>query len=337
MKRLDFATSIKKYDSLFAALNAIDDEYIKNNGGEFSWVALNERQSEYYGILCIENLGKQMPATLYQKVINHKAYLTSNDGMLFYQYLLYYVEGSVRKKGAQGVVANTSGRIRMLDSLFQQPKADFFKIKLSSKDISEKNEILKTVLPATKTEWCKTVLQEEYKEASEKLASINKTLAESKSIGSSNPFGQPIAELPFGAKLYKVDSLSAQTLLANLKNTFQNKALLIDFWATWCGPCLEQFPSSKKLHEDVKDLPLEFVYLCTSDGSNIEKWKAKIAEFKLSGTHIYVEKSIESELMRMFSGSGFPTYVLINPKGEFKPGIERPSHLDKEKLAEWIK
>ena len=97
-------------------------------------------------------------------------------------------------------------------------------------------------------------------------------------------------------------------------------------------------PYSKQLHDDTKDLPVEFVYLCTSSNSSIEKWKTKIAELGIGGIHIFVEQNIENELMNLFSVSGFPSYVLIDSKGEYKPGaISRMSHLDKDKLSELVK
>lgn len=57
--------------------------------------------------------------------------------------------------------------------------------------------------------------------------------------------------------------------MLNLKLKFPNKALIIDFWATWCVPCLGDLPNSKKLYEANKDLPVEYVYICTRGGSNI--------------------------------------------------------------------
>ncbi|UOK41702.1 MULTISPECIES: TlpA family protein disulfide reductase [Flavobacterium] len=335
-KKLEVPIYVKKYDSIYTAINKLDDEFIKQNPSNFSWMIKNESQSEYYGGLCVYFWSKQMPAELFEKMKNHKAYLTSNNGMLFYNYFLTYLETSGNKKKPAGIARATTEKIKMLDSLFAPSKSDFLKIKFMSKDPIEQKEILETVLPSIKTDWCKTLIQDSYSTTLEKLASLNKTLKESKPIVSDSKLDQPIGELPFGAKLYKVDSLNAKTLLTNLKNSFQGKALYIDMWATWCAPCIGQFPYSKRLHEETKSLPVEFVYLCTSEGSDIEKWQTKIVEFQLSGTHIFVAKEIENELMEMFSASGFPTYILINKEGECKPGIGRPSSLDKDKLAEWI-
>lgn len=233
---------------------------------------------------------------------------------------------------------NTSLTINYIDSIFDAPKADLLKMKLSSRDLHEEKIIMEEVLKSIHTNWCRTVIQERYNENQAKLESIEKALTNSKPLDANTQFGTPIEETPFGAKLYKVDSMYYQILLANLKTANKNKALIIDFWATWCAPCLAEMPYSKKLHNEVKDLPVEFIYLCTSSNSDVEKWKSKIAEFELSGTHIFVDQKIENDLMSLFSAGGFPTYVFIDKNGEYKAGaISRMSNLNKDKLAELLK
>ena len=340
--RTDYNSFIKKYDSIYSVLYKLDDEYIRKNPSEFSWLLINERQSNYLADLCYVHWGKQMPPELFEMVKNHKAYATSNEGMLFYNYLVAYLKTITANKLAANKVSYNpvEGAIQtigMFDSLFSQSKSDFFKIKFSSGDPKDQKLIMETVLPYIKTEWCKTAIKKEYSKTLKKLAEINKILDESKSVVSGYQLGQPIAELSFGAQLYRVDSTNVDTLISMIKHSFKNKALLIDFWATWCSPCIAEFPYSKKLNDDTKDLPVEFIYLCTSDGSDLEKWKSKIAEYKLSGTHIFIEKSIESRLMSLFSVSGYPSYLFINSKGEYKPNLNiRPSQLNKDKLAELV-
>jgi len=390
-RKMDYDIFISKYDSLYSILHELDKEFIAQNPSDFSWILINERQSDYYADLCVKHWGQEMSPELFEKVKSHKSYLASNNGMGFYNYLFMYLKISSSKghkrdyNAFKSYSALTPENISVLDSIvlidkvvtnsepydktkylslikraniflhdtlvaertlqtinhldteFEQSKSDFLKIKITSKDPKDKNIQMATVLKNTQTDWCKTVIQKQYDESLAKLESINKVLEEAKPFESNNQFGKPIAEMPFGAKMFKVDSLGSKQLLANLKSFFEGKALVIDFWATWCSPCLQEMPHSKKLHDDVKGLPVEFIYLCTSRSSNIDQWKSKIAEFEISGTHIFVDENIENELMSLFSVSGFPSYVLIDTKGDYKPGaIKRMSHLNKEKLAELI-
>lgn len=62
-----------------------------------------------------------------------------------------------------------------------------------------------------------------------------------------------------------------------------------------------------------------------------------VAELGVAGTHIFVEQSIENELMNLFSVSTFPSYVFINTNGEYQPGaIKRMSLLSKKELKDLI-
>lgn len=211
--------------------------------------------------------------------------------------------------------------IKFLDSIFEPAKADFLKIMMDNKEPEKQKIISGIVLTHMSTAWCQNIVNSEYQQTIDKLKTINSILSQSKPISSFASFGEPVAELSFGAKLYKVNNLMATELLANLKNSFDDKAILIDFWATWCAPCLSELPYSKRLHESSKDLPIEFVYLCTSSGSNIDKWKSRIVELEVPGTHIFVEAAIENELMKLFSASGFPSIVFIDSNGVYKPGV----------------
>ena len=227
--------------------------------------------------------------------------------------------------------------IHYLDSSLSKGKADVLKLQISSSEPKEKKRILETVLPNANTAWCKSLLKQKAYLNSKKLATIKQVLSGENSFTSNKNIGEPIGELAFGAKLYKIENVEAEKLLANIKTAFDGKALLLDFWATWCGPCLGEFPHSKKLYDEMDQKQIEFVYLCTSSGSDIDKWKEKIAEFELGGTHLFIESSIESELMNMFSFSGFPSYAFIDKRGNYKPGaIERVSSLNEGDLERLI-
>ncbi len=100
------------------------------------------------------------------------------------------------------------------------------------------------------------------------------------------------------------DSISS----LNLKG----KIIYADVWATWCGPCIEEIPFSKKLqnsYERNKDV----VFLNISVDKQIELWKntlAKDSDWK--GVHINTDFSIyESYLI-----NGIPRYILIDKEGK---------------------
>jgi thiol-disulfide isomerase/thioredoxin len=312
-----------------------DAEYIRQNPSPFAWLIVNETESDYYSHLCVDYDNQKMPEDLFDKIKKHKVYVISNNGMLFYNYLFGYVDmfSGYHPDAATRAIK----KVRVLDSLFTSSKADFLKIKCSAPNPKDQARVLEVLMPTLKTEWCSQLLRQEFQKMSNNLTAINKTLDESKPSNAKN-FGRFLGDMPFGAKLYRADSLEGDQLLALLKSTHNNKGLFIDFWATWCGPCIGEFPNSRKLHDTVKDLPVEFVYLCTSESADFDKWKLLIAEHKLAGTHVFMNKNNLNRLMEKFSVSGFPSYVFIDQHGKFQPGVaHRPSEMTREALTELLK
>jgi thiol-disulfide isomerase/thioredoxin len=161
----------------------------------------------------------------------------------------------------------------------------------------------------------------------------------SKSVSSDNKYGQLIMEMPFGAKLYRNHYIKAQELLDNIKSVCKAKAIFIDFWATWCGPCIEAMPNNKKLYFETKILPIEFIYICSDYRTSIDNWITKISILKQPGIHIFADDAIIREMWKLFPvGGGFPSYIYIDANGQFKPdAIPLNSSTTTDRLSGLIK
>ena len=79
-------------------------------------------------------------------------------------------------------------------------------------------------------------------------------------------------------------------------------------------------PHSKKLQLAAKDLPVVFVYLCTTRSSGENKWKAKVVQLQQPGRHFLIDETLDAELASYFSFSGYPGYAFINKAGNYQPG-----------------
>lgn len=302
-----------KTDSIHKQLTAIDNEFIAKFPS-YGWAIKNEALSEFYGDLCVSYWGSNMPDKLFKEVKNHKPYFTSNDGALYYQYLKSYTQYIKPNR-----LENT---LMLCDSLYTQLKSDVLKLYFLESEKDSFFESYPSIINSIKTKWCKKIATDEFAKATVNQKKIDSLFALSKTLDAAN-IGTPLMKLPFEANLYQLDTLTnVDDFILNLKSKFSKKALIIDFWATWCAPCLSDLPFSKSLHEKNKDLPIEYIYLCTTSSSNIDIWKNRVADLQIPGTHIFVNEKIITQLKTAFNAEGgFPTYVVVDVNGKVNPKV----------------
>jgi thiol-disulfide isomerase/thioredoxin len=231
-------------------------------------------------------------------------------------------------------------RIQRLDSLFSAGKADFLKLRLNvSTDLKEQKTAQEQILLSMHTGWCIDVEKMENKRTEDKIDKINEVLAKPTGGMAPSGFGTPFLETSFGATMYVASDIKALDFLAKLKQSYPNKAIIIDRWATWCAPCLSEMPHAKKLQEESKDLPVIFVYLCTINSSTENKWKTKVAELQQPGIHFLIDEALDADLSNYFSFSGYPGYAFIDKMGKYRPGVfKRISEIEnRESLSDLVK
>lgn len=115
--------------------------------------------------------------------------------------------------------------------------------------------------------------------------------------------GEPIRHQP-GASLSLLDSIVA----AN-----KGKVLYIDIWATWCGPCREQFPYSTKL-EQAFGSNVVFIYLCID--SNEPSFKKMVRNLQRTGKDLYLNTTQSNLLKEQYAITAIPYYLMIDRSGK---------------------
>jgi len=115
----------------------------------------------------------------------------------------------------------------------------------------------------------------------------------------------------------------------------RGKLLYIDVWATWCGPCIREFPALKELVKEYDEKDIEFVSISIDSKNDYNKWKKMVAEKNIGGIHLYDDEGLSSDFMRAFSVSLIPRFMMIDPQGKIITAkAPRPSSKEVRKFID---
>lgn len=130
----------------------------------------------------------------------------------------------------------------------------------------------------------------------------------------------PAFGLEFNNKLISIKNIYDFTLpdTSNKKysfSEFENNYLLIDFWASWCGPCIDNFPFWEKLTDDYKTDSIKFISVSIDTDKN--RWKNAIIKYNLKGLQVIELNGIDG-LLPVYCKvvTGIPRYVLVGKDGK---------------------
>jgi thiol-disulfide isomerase/thioredoxin len=332
-----------RLDSIYREIGLMDAKVLADAPAREKSLLENERETERFANTMPLYWGKEMPKELEQRYLDHRPLAMSNETRSFYSYFSTYLRGKATKRVAENMDSTltnlekkkmeTMAYFDLLQEQYAPARADLYGLFVEDRDPSINYAKLTIAMDRIATPWVKGIKQKHFDRSVAAKKKMEAALSKKVEITSVKDLGEPGGSFAFGADQYLVaEDLSGQELLDKIRGAFAGQGIYLDFWAVWCSPCLMEMPYSAALHEKTEGLEVNYVYLCTDSGGSKESWEKLIATHEVPGIHLYVPEKVHDEIMEIFNGRGYPTYVFLHPNGEPVLDVSRPSQMDREKM-----
>ena len=124
--------------------------------------------------------------------------------------------------------------------------------------------------------------------------------------------GNKKEELSANIHYLDMTDVAPEDILQTILDKYKGKTILIDIWATWCGPCKLGHEKMKPLKEELSDKDIAYIYL-TSPTSDYDRWKDYITD--ISGEHYFLTEEQLEAIFKQLQAHGYPTYAIYDTKG----------------------
>jgi thiol-disulfide isomerase/thioredoxin len=118
-----------------------------------------------------------------------------------------------------------------------------------------------------------------------------------------------------GFTINELDKVSNEALFPAIISKFKGKVILVDIWATWCGPCIAANKAMKPVKEELKGKEVVFVYVA-GENSPLATWENMIPAMK--GEHVRLTAAQWNYIGKQFHIEGVPTYLFVDRQGNIK-------------------
>ena len=283
--------------------NKKDSSLIVNNKFEFKGKLINE---PIQGIFSFKNKETGIPGFyLENKKIEVKLSLKLSKNKNFYNLNIISVKGT-----------KTIGFQKTLEKLYGNRNNKKVRLKILNKlDSLTKNNpnnlyLADYLFRLTKhSEFDKNILEDIYKFTNKEIQPefYKKQIKKNLLIINKKDF------LEYGLNIPNIQLPDVNGNIYN-PSELKGKWVLIDFWASWCFPCIREFPNLKIVYNKFKTKNFEIVGISIDEDR--EQWLKSIKKNTLNWIHLNENKKLSGKFISELNVSQIPTNFLINPNGE---------------------
>lgn len=113
-----------------------------------------------------------------------------------------------------------------------------------------------------------------------------------------------------------VDSMGHKLTFKDLLEKSKNKIIVLDFWASWCGPCRIGMPKVNKVKQELNNPNVEFIFISLDETE--KDWRVGLKMTKVPGKHYWINNNFNSALAKYLTIHPIPRYVIINRSGKLE-------------------
>ena len=126
---------------------------------------------------------------------------------------------------------------------------------------------------------------------------------------------------------FTLDDLQGQSVSLS---DFKGQAVFLDFWASWCGPCIGAVPYLEELKRQTRDQKVVFLNISLDSA---DEWHQAVNEHSLTGVHVHSPGGWQSAVAQLYQIRSIPSYFLVGPDGRMDGRVNHVSDVYIEEVV----